>query len=167
MARRRRLDSYTDETRTERRARRFAELAQLRERAIERLVEPSGWAAFLEAHLRLGLGWRNCALVAFQRPGAVALGTYSQWRSHGLQVQKGERSFRITASASKGFRSVAVFDVLQTDASPEWLVDAGLAVDVDGEVGELMQRFPVPTTVEEASERAEAVVAEAQERTAA
>lgn len=157
MAKRRALSTYSGMTRQEKRVKASEEMARLREASLEALTTDQGWAAFLEARVRFDYSWRNCALIAHQRPGAIALGTYSQWGGHGLQVQRGESCIRITARGPKGFRTVKLFDVLQTDATAEFMVADEMDRSVDDEVGELFAQYPTPATMEETKATAEKV----------
>lgn len=84
--------------------------------------------------------WANQLLIAAQRPGATRVAGYRTWQKLNRQVRKGERGLRILAPIIRrasesdakatdpiagtdedrvcGFRSVAVFDVSQTDGEP-------------------------------------------------
>lgn len=72
----------------------------------------------------------NALLIASQRPTATNVAGFQTWKSLGRFVRKGERGIRILAPLVVkdkedptrrrlcGFRSVAVFDVGQTDGEP-------------------------------------------------
>jgi len=167
MARRRPLSSYSDLTPIERARKAREEMAELREASLESLTTDSGWAAFLEARIRHTYSWRNCALIAHQRPGALAVGTYSQHGAQGFQVQRDEHCIRITGRNPKGgFRTLKLFDICQTDARMDQLEDLGIG-PVDDEVGELFAQFPTPASAEDAKAQAEAVDAATREEVAA
>jgi len=75
----------------------------------------------------------NVAMIMAQRPDATDVRGYRTWKKAGKQVLKGERAIWIWAPRLKktvdengeekeviaGFRLVPVFDITQTDATPE------------------------------------------------
>jgi hypothetical protein len=116
---RRRLDTYTGETRDEKAKRAVADSMRRREQAYADLLTEDGWRAFVHARALHRYSWRNCALIASQRPGAVAVATYSQWKAVGYVVREGEHStVKITTRAGGRFSSASLFDVTQTDCPP-------------------------------------------------
>lgn len=123
MAKRRRLDSYTDaNTRAEKQAVARALSAQASADAMDALLTREGWEGFVRARVaHAGYSWRNAALIAHQAPDALQLATYSQWAAAGVSVRKGERSIvRIIGRGrnGQGFKSYALFDVTQTTMPP-------------------------------------------------
>lgn len=122
--------------------------------------------------------WANQLLIAVQRPGATRVAGYRAWQKLNRQVRKGERGLRILAPIIRrasgsdakatdpaaghdedrvcGFRSVAVFDVSQTDGEPlpEFAAARGDAGDATyrlinwlNDVGVTVEDRPMPTGV--------------------
>lgn len=101
-------------------------LAQLTA-GIEQLTTSDAWTAYLATQAKFhNYSAGNCQLIAIQRPYATRVAGYRAWQSMGRQVRKGETSIRILAPLAvkdketgeydvKGFRSVGVFDIAQTD----------------------------------------------------
>lgn len=93
---------------------------QRREDAYAALLTPEGWEAFLRARLLHRYSWRNCALIAHQAPDALQVATFRQWANWGAQVQENQHaSIRICGKTAKGFGTVTLFDVTQTDAAQD------------------------------------------------
>lgn len=77
--------------------------------------------------------YNNVLLIALQKPDASHVAGYRRWQEMGRQVKKGERGLGILAPVHaviedevtkerrqivSGFRSVAVFDISQTEGKP-------------------------------------------------
>ncbi len=128
----------TDDERAERRARDRLRLEQ----AARELLSSEGWRRWIEVRARNGLArysLGNQLLVALQAPDARFVAGFHAWKDLGRRVSKGERGIRILApmplrgrdaeeDSSPGgedqknvrtlFKSVAVFDVAQTEPLP-------------------------------------------------
>ncbi|MES4787286.1 MAG: hypothetical protein C4294_17385, partial [Nitrospiraceae bacterium] len=119
----------------------------LKEKVKERLKElgeelqkghTEGFLAFLE---RLGkfhaYSARNVMLIALQRPGATLVAGIKRWNEMGRRVKRGEKGIAILApivvretvtdpdtgeerveERVRGFKTVYVFDVSQTEGEP-------------------------------------------------
>jgi DNA primase len=123
--------------------------------AVAELHRDTRWTALLDLSTRMrsrySLG--NTILIAQQRPDATCVAGYQAWRTAGRQVRKGERGIAIlaplvrrrddtttgTAPADNadrgtvfGFRTVAVFDISQTDGPP---IPAATTIDGDAPDG--------------------------------
>jgi hypothetical protein len=120
---------------------RSAELKSLRE-SLEQF-EATSDPAYIAATLALHDGYspRNAMLIAMQKPTATDVAGFGEWKDRGRHVRKGEHGIRIMAPAGKyavkgsdeapadspegkdkefmRFRAVSVFDISQTDPSPE------------------------------------------------
>jgi len=128
----------TDDERAERRAQDRERLEQ----AARELLSSEGWRRWIEVRARNGLArysLGNQLLIALQAPDARFVAGFHAWKDLGRRVSKGERGIRILApmplrgrdtrkdssSAREDgdnvrtlFKSVAVFDVAQTEALP-------------------------------------------------
>jgi len=126
----------TDDERAQRRAQDRERL----ERAARELLSSDGWRRWVEIRSRNGLArysLGNQLLIAFQAPEARFVAGFHAWKDLGRRVSKGERGIRILApmpirdaesdASSKDddektvrtlFKSVAVFDVAQTEPLP-------------------------------------------------
>jgi hypothetical protein len=110
--------------------------------AIASLVSADGWKAMLRATVaNLGrYSANNMLLILAQCPHATQVRSFKQWKEHGRSVRKGETGLRIfapmTVKKKDGegapvldengeekkrtlFKSVAVFDISQTDPTEE------------------------------------------------
>lgn len=103
------------------------------EQGIRDLANSDRWARWLASAARFHhYSFGNQLLIALQCPDATRVAGYKTWQSMGRQVRKGERGLRIlapvvvrakdgetaddeTGKRVVGFRSVAVFDIGQTD----------------------------------------------------
>ncbi len=101
---------------------------------IAELTDSTAWTAWLDvARTFHTYSANNTILIWSQRPDATHVAGYQAWRRLGRQVRKGERGLRILAPMTakvtdddtgeqrriiRGFRSVAVFDITQTDGDP-------------------------------------------------
>lgn len=101
---------------------------------IETLTTTEAWTAWLDVARRLpSYSLNNLILIWTQMPEATQVAGYRAWKQLDRQVRKGERGLRILApctykqtdeatgherSVLRGFRSVAVFDISQTDGAP-------------------------------------------------
>ena len=103
--------------------------------AVESLTSGDDWRRMLEVSARLHhYSANNCFLIMMQAPDATRVAGYKTWQSLGRQVRKGERGIRILAPCKfrrtwtdeetgeelsmtgvRGFTTVSVFDVAQTD----------------------------------------------------
>jgi antirestriction protein ArdC len=109
-------------------------LQQLRD-GITELTNSDAWQRYLDVQGRFhNYSWGNSLLIARQCPDATRVAGYRKWQALGRQVRKGERAIMILAplvyktkeendtatetAVVRGFRSVAVFDVAQTDGEP-------------------------------------------------
>lgn len=130
----------TDEQRAQRRAQDRERLQQ----AAERLLTSEGWQQWVRLRARNGLrrySVGNQLLIAMQAPDATFIVGFHAWKDLGRRVSKGEHGIRIlapmllvqdpgdaspTEGEAKGdgdnvrvlFKSVAVFDVAQTEPIP-------------------------------------------------
>lgn len=127
----------TDEERAQRRA----EDRERLQRAARELLTSDGWRRWIEVRARNGLArysLGNQLLIALQAPDARFVAGFHAWKGLGRRVSKGQRGIRILAPMpvrdrgdsdgsaegedDKGartlFKSVAVFDVAQTEALP-------------------------------------------------
>lgn len=148
MAKRRRLDTYTDETPRERAERAIAQSMELREHAYAAMLTPEGWDAFLRARvLHPRYSWRNCALIAYQRPEAYAVATFAQWRAAGYVVRKGEHS---TIRIARGMRGTcSLFEIGQTDCPPPETEDDLLPDGYHDQLATMRERSPAPRSLAE------------------
>lgn len=138
MARRSR--EYTAEDKVQFAADRQEQMQRLSEQLTAAVASIQGSDEFT-AYLRTQAQFhkysvRNTLLIMMQRPDATHVAGYQTWQSLGRQVRKGERGIRICAPVAYrakggedgqedeggdggptrvGFRSVAVFDISQTD----------------------------------------------------
>lgn len=126
----------------EERARRRAEDRDRLEQAARALLSSDGWQQWVRVRSRNGLSrysLRNQLLIALQAPHASFVAGFHAWHDLGRTVAKGQRGIRILApmpirdrdqTATKQaaddadrvrtlFKSVAVFDVSQTEALPD------------------------------------------------
>jgi antirestriction protein ArdC len=120
--------------------------------AVESLTSGEDWQRMLELASRFHrYSANNVFLIMLQRPEASRVAGYRTWQSLGRRVRKGERGIRILAPCHyrskitdedgtetthvgiRGFTTVTVFDVSQTDGEelpdvrPELLDGAGVA----------------------------------------
>ena len=124
----------------EERARRRAEDRDRLEQAARALLSSDGWQRWVRVRSRNGLSrysLRNQLLIALQAPRASFVAGFHSWHELGRTVTKGQRGIRILApmpirdhdeNAAKTsnednvrtlFKSVAVFDVSQTEPLPD------------------------------------------------
>lgn len=159
MSRRRRLDTFTGETRQEKAKRIIAANVELRKAAYAALCTDDGWSAFLRARCLHRYSWRNCALIAYQRPDALALATFSQWQASGYVVAKGETStVTITTRRAGGFGSCSLFDATQTGmpiTAPEDVLPEGFETTYQS----LCERVSRPETLDAVKDAGDAVQA--------
>ncbi|MCA1571085.1 MAG: ssDNA-binding domain-containing protein [Chloroflexi bacterium] len=111
-----------------------AKRAEDRERLVEAaqaLLSTEGWLRWVKARGAFHkYSLSNTLLIALQRPDATRVAGFKTWKTLGRSVRKGEKGIRILAPISVKtrdedadgdeqrrtfFRSVAVFDVAQTD----------------------------------------------------
>lgn len=107
--------------------------------AMETMSNPEGWKNFLDQMSRFHhYSFGNAMLIQFQRPDATLVAGFHDWKNKfGRTVKKGEKAIWILAPMIRkrkdvneetgeevdgtyvgGFRSVAVFDVSQTEGDP-------------------------------------------------
>jgi len=136
------------------RADKLAEAHELLVSAVEQITTGEDWARMLEVAGRFTrYSFGNVMLIAIQRPDATRVAGYRTWQSMGRQVRKGERGIRIMAPCRyvegvvtnddgsehtlygiRGFTTVSVFDLAQTDGDD--LPNVGPALlDGDGVTG--------------------------------
>ncbi|MHB1973754.1 MAG: ArdC-like ssDNA-binding domain-containing protein [Acidimicrobiales bacterium] len=141
---------------------RIAALRNEIDRAVKGLSSPEGWQAFLESRSKFhNYSLNNAILIGWQKPDASLVAGFNDWKNkHGRSVKKGEKAIWILAPLTRkvevgsedaqtesksrvvGFRSVAVFDVSQTEGPPlpeRPRIDAGELGDAvpDGMVEDL------------------------------
>lgn len=120
---------------------------------IETLTTSEAWTAWLDVARRLpNYSLNNLILIWTQMPDASQVAGYRAWKALGRQVRKGERGLRILAPCTykqtdddtgeerrvlRGFRSVAVFDITQTDGDP---LPAAPVTTLTGEVPRLFRQ---------------------------
>jgi len=97
------------------------------EAGIDELATSEGWVSYLKTAAKFHkYSMNNLMLIAMQRPDATQVAGYNTWKNLGRQVMKGEAGIRILAPMTGtdeetgeqrtfGFRTVAVFDVSQTE----------------------------------------------------
>lgn len=103
------------------------------EQAVADLASSEGWERWVRSRTAFhSYSFCNTMLIAHQRPDATLVGSYGLWQSMSRQVRRGERGIRIMApmvvkdreaqqdatgeqATRVLFKSVAVFDVGQTD----------------------------------------------------
>ena len=112
---------------------RFGRERERLDAAIDALLSSDGWRAWVTSRGRFHrYSLNNTLLIAAQAPGATRVAGFRTWIGLGRAVRKGERAIRIFApmrlkpdptdpagEARVVFRSVAVFDVTQTDPIPD------------------------------------------------
>ena len=128
--------------------------------AVERMADSETFAAWLRARATFhDYSFSNICLIVSQRPDATQVAGYKAWQSLGRQVRKGEHGIRILAPCRVragetdamgdgrdgyrvvGFRSVAVFDVAQTDGALLATLDyRPLEGDVPEEMAALLEK---------------------------
>lgn len=105
--------------------------------AVEALTSGDDWRQMLDTASRFHrYSANNVFLIMWQRPEATQVAGYRTWQQLGRQVRKGERGLRILAPCRykvtdldddgtetarmvlRGFTTVTVFDVAQTDGPP-------------------------------------------------
>ncbi len=107
------------------------ETLEVLEQGIRDLTSSERWTAWLESAARFHhYSFGNQMLIALQRPDASRVAGFKTWQTMNRQVRKGEHGIRIlapmmcnrrdddgneTGETFVRFRSVAVFDVAQTD----------------------------------------------------
>jgi antirestriction protein ArdC len=97
------------------------------------MADSEMFAAWLRARATFhDYSFGNICLIVTQRPDATQVAGYKAWQRLGRQVRRGERGIRVLAPCRVkstddagddafrvvGFRSVAVFDIAQTDGAP-------------------------------------------------
>ncbi|MGB9112690.1 MAG: ArdC-like ssDNA-binding domain-containing protein [Acidimicrobiales bacterium] len=109
------------------------ETLEVLEQGIRDLTSSERWTAWLESAARFHhYSFGNQMLIALQRPEASRVAGFKTWQTMNRQVRKGEHGIRIlapvvcnrrdndgekTGDTFLRFRSVAVFDVAQTDGA--------------------------------------------------
>lgn len=154
-----RKGSYVKKTPEERRAEIDALGSQL-EAGVESLVSSDDWKRYLNVQSRFPrYSPNNTMLILMQNPEATRVAGYRTWRGMDRQVRKGEKGITILAPARytrvvedeatgeerrvsylRGFTTVKVFDVSQTDGEPlpevahllKGEAPEGLREDLDG-----------------------------------
>ncbi|HEU4325710.1 MAG TPA: ArdC family protein [Roseiflexaceae bacterium] len=117
--------------------------------AVASIQGSDEFIAYLRTQARFhSYSFRNTLLIMMQRPDATQVAGYQTWQALGRQVRKGETGIRIYApmtfrakegqeggdSATRvGFRSVAVFDVSQTDGEPLPDISPAALIGEDGD----------------------------------
>lgn len=105
--------------------------------AVDALVSGDDWARMLDTAARFHrYSANNIMLILMQNPDATRVAGYRTWQALGRQVRKGESSLRILAPVAyrakdvdddgnetvragiRGFTTVGVFDISQTDGDP-------------------------------------------------
>jgi hypothetical protein len=117
---------------------RTAELLTKLEELVVDLTASEPWMAFLKAVARFhNYSPNNVLLILAQKPGATRCAGFNTWRSaFGRTVRKGERAIYVLGPCTRrikeddadggerttirltGFKSVATFDISQTDGEP-------------------------------------------------
>jgi len=107
------------------------ELIEKLEEGIKNLTTSEEWQHYLASQARFSkYSFGNAMLIAWQRPTATQVAGFRAWQKMGRQVRKGEKAIWILAPmvykvtdpkdgeervVIRGFKSVPVFDVAQTD----------------------------------------------------
>lgn len=139
--------TYTRKTDEERKAEVETLCAQL-ESALEGLRETDTYKKYLTSMARFhNYSYKNTLLIVEQSPDASLVAGFTTWKSLGRHVKKGEKGIRILAPIVAGgkkkdeekdekrvigYKSVAVFDVSQTDGDELPDVVHELTGDVEG-----------------------------------
>ncbi len=117
---------------------RAGELLERLHTEVAALITSDDWQAWLRVAARFHrYSFNNLLLVYAQRPDATHVAGYRHWQSLGRQVRRGERGIFVLAPCTRrvtdtddetgettdrtvvrGFRSVTVFDIAQTDGDP-------------------------------------------------
>jgi antirestriction protein ArdC len=131
------MQETTDGLRPARGHRTQAALQKL-ELGIEQLIESGNWQAYLKTQSRFhNYSFNNTLLILFQMPTATRITRFRTWKQLGRSVRKGEKAIWILAPITykhqqaneeateqngvqvlRGFKSVPVFDICQTDGEP-------------------------------------------------
>lgn len=129
-----------------------------REDAYAALLTPEGWEAFIRARLLHRYSWKNCALIAHQAPDALQVATFRQWANWGAQVQEGQHaSIRICGKTAKGFGTITLFDITQTDAAQD-IAESDIYPDgFEDAVQRLSEAARAPLTLADVSRAGEAI----------
>ncbi|MDE0803323.1 MAG: ArdC-like ssDNA-binding domain-containing protein [Acidimicrobiales bacterium] len=120
---------------------------------IEALTTTEAWTAWLDVARHLpSYSFNNLILLWSQNPNATHVAGYRAWKNLGRQVRRGETGLRILAPCTykdtdedtgedrqviRGFRSVAVFDISQTDGAP---LPQAPVITLTGEVPRLFRQ---------------------------
>ena len=100
------------------------------EKGVRDVFDGGKFEEWLECTARFhNYSFRNVFLIMSQMPGATRVAGYKTWQALGRQVRKGESGIRILAPCiakakeegepdRRYFRTVAVFDISQTDGEP-------------------------------------------------
>ncbi len=120
---------------------------------IKNLLESGDWEKYLKTQAQFhSYSANNCFLIFAQCPDATKIAGYQAWKKLKRQVRKGEKSIKIFAPLRqkvetdddeskyiiRGFRSVSVFDISQTDGEELPTVINRLDGDDEGLLGSLM-----------------------------
>jgi antirestriction protein ArdC len=104
------------------------------EQALETACTAGGWRAYLTTQARFyRYSFRNLLMIQIQNPDATRVAGFHDWLKLGRHVRKGEKGLAIlapikfsrldtdsgeTETGVRGFRTVYVFDISQTDGTP-------------------------------------------------
>jgi antirestriction protein ArdC len=104
------------------------------EQALETACTAGGWWAYLTTQARFyRYSFRNLLMIQLQNPDATRVAGFHDWLKLGRHVRKGERGLAIlapmkyakldadtgeTQNGIRGFRTVYVFDIAQTEGTP-------------------------------------------------
>jgi hypothetical protein len=103
---------------------------ELLEQGIKNLASQENWLNHLKTQAVFhSYSFNNCCLIINQCPDASSVAGFNAWKKLNRNVKKGEKGIRILApmvhkdkedpeSVRVSFRSVAVFDVSQTEGEP-------------------------------------------------
>ena len=135
---------------------------------ITQLLNSGDWHKYLQTQAKFHrYSFNNCMLILMQRPDAAQVAGFNTWKQMGRNVRKGEKGISILAPLVRsvesssdgetertlsGFRTVAVFDIAQTEGSPLLEVCHALQGDDQG-LFNLLQAFAtnigIPVNVKE------------------
>lgn len=137
-------------------------------KGIEQLLNSGDWHKYLQTQAKFHrYSFNNCLLILMQRPDAAQVAGFNAWKQMGRNVKKGEKGISILAPLVRsvessedgstertlsGFRTVAVFDIEQTEGDPLPEVCHSLQGDDQG-LFNLLQAFAtnigIPVNVRE------------------
>lgn len=131
------------------------------EAGLEQLLHSDQWAEHLKAQSRFhSYSFNNCLLIAMQYPEATQIAGFNAWKKLGRSVSKGEKAIWILAPLRykreeedpetgeaiehlgvRGFKTVPVFDLAQTEGEPLATAPVGPLTGDDQGLFEALKQF--------------------------